>query len=306
MLLLVTGDYERGWRGVRMALASQGLRAAGLSAAALGRLAARRPDDPAAPRAGTGRHAPVRPLCPAGQGTRRHRPLPLSEAAAGDPARPVPASTSWCRGTTLPPHFDVHAPLLSLPRLFGTTVGHDSGSGALPRRRPARSSNSGAAAWRPVPGFKVGIAWQGDPKYIRDRQRSVPLTQFEPLARVPGVRLISLQKGPGAEQAAALAGRFPLLDWGPELDEAAGPFMDTAALLTCLDLVITVDTALVHLAGTMGVRTWLAQRFMPHWPWLLDREDSPWYPTVRLFRQPRPGSVERGVHPHDQSFVICQ
>src|SRR5262249_28647305 len=127
------------------------------------------------------------------------------------------------------------------------------------------------------------IAWQGEPKYLKDRQRSVPLTQFAPLAQVPGVSLISLQKGPGADLTATCG--FAVHDWSSELYEAAGPFMDTAASMTCLDLEIRVDTAIVHLAGALGVTTWLAQCSAPYWPWLLERDVSPWYPSVRLFRQ---------------------
>jgi hypothetical protein len=114
------------------------------------------------------------------------------------------------------------------------------------------------------------------------------LAAFEILARVEGVRLVSLQKGAGGEQVHALAGRFPVAEL-PGLDEAAGPFMDTAAVVTCLDLVVCCDTALGHLAGALGTPCWLALPFAPDWRWLLGRDDSPWYPRHRLFRQDRPG-----------------
>jgi hypothetical protein len=142
------------------------------------------------------------------------------------------------------------------------------------------------------PGFQVGIAWQGNPKYRDDRLRSIPLTQFAPLAAVPGVQLVSLQKGPGSEQLQRLGGAFAVADLGPQLDEAAGPFMDTAAVLTGLDLVITSDSAVAHLAGGLGVPTWLALPSLPDWRWLLGRDDCPWYPTMRLFRQDTPGDWE--------------
>jgi hypothetical protein len=112
---------------------------------------------------------------------------------------------------------------------------------------------------------------------------------FAPLAEVPGVRLVSLQKGPGTEQLAGVAGRWPLTDLGARLDEAAGPFMDTAAVMQSLDLVVTVDSALAHLAGALGVPVWIVLVPVPHWPWLMGRPDSPWYPSARIFRQERRG-----------------
>ena len=132
-----------------------------------------------------------------------------------------------------------------------------------------------------VAGFKVGIAWQGNPDHRRDRQRSAPLQAFEPLAEIPGVRLVSLQKGPGREQLPQLADRLNLLDLTDQVED----FADTAALMSHLDLVITIDTAVAHLAGALGIPVWLAIQFLPEWRWLLEREDSPWYPSMRLFRQ---------------------
>ena len=99
------------------------------------------------------------------------------------------------------------------------------------------------------------------------------------------MRLISLQKGGGAEQLAEIHGLFPVTDFTSELDEQSGPFMDTAALMKNLDLVITSDTAAAHLAGALGVPVWVALPFAPDWRWLLDRRECPWYPTMRLFRQ---------------------
>jgi hypothetical protein len=103
------------------------------------------------------------------------------------------------------------------------------------------------------------------------------------------VHLLSLQKGPGREQLPAIPGRLPVTDLGGQLDETTGAFMDTAAVMKNLDLVITSDTAIAHLAGALGVPVWVALNDVPDWRWLLDREDSPWYPTMRLFRQSRPG-----------------
>jgi hypothetical protein len=152
--------------------------------------------------------------------------------------------------------------------------------------------------WRerlaPCDGLRIGIAWQGSQRYARDRFRSIPLAQFAPLAAITGVRLMSLQKGPGARQVAQLSDRFPVDDLAAELDEAAGGFVDTAAVITSLDLVISSDTAVAHLAGGLGVPVWVALSEIPDWRWLLSRDDSPWYPTMRLFRQSNRGDW-RGV-----------
>jgi tetratricopeptide (TPR) repeat protein len=186
------------------------------------------------------------------------------------------------------PAFDVYAPLMSLPRLLGTTLA------TVPAAVPYLHSDPGLVErWRAelgaARGLRVGIGWQGNPRHGADRRRSMSLAFFRPLAEVPGVRLYSLQKGPGAEQLRSPDGPFPAEDLGARLDEEAG-FVDTAAVMKCLDLVIVSDTSLAHLAGALGVPVWVALSCPPEWRWLLDRSDSPWYPTARLFRQPRPGA----------------
>ncbi len=200
----------------------------------------------------------------------------------------TPGIDGWVGWGATPPPFDVWCPLMSLPTLFHTTVK------TIPAQVPYVFPDPELVAhWGrqlgSARGFRVGISWQGSPRHAWDRHRSCPLEAFEPLARVPGVHLISLQKGAGAEQLRALGGRFPVLSLGEMLDEASGPFLDTAAVLTHLDLLICVDTALAHLAGAMARPAWLALIFAPDWRWLLDRDDNPWYPTLRLFRQERPG-----------------
>lgn len=146
------------------------------------------------------------------------------------------------------------------------------------------------AQWPRQPNrLRVGIAWQGNPDHQADAFRSVPLALFEPLAEIPRVELVSLQAGFGSEQISQWRGSQPLSIPGHNLDQSSGAFMDTAAIMHHLDLVITTDTSIAHLAGALGRPTWLALGYIPDWRWLLHRADSPWYPTMRLFRQPRMG-----------------
>lgn len=194
------------------------------------------------------------------------------------------------QGEAIPP-FDVHAPLMSLPRLLGITLT------TIPAERAYIEADAGLIEkWRQdlrsSEGLKVGISWQGNPKYKGDRQRSIPLVQFAPLTEIEGLRLFSLQKGPGTEQIREAVQLFPLTDLGPQLDESTGPFMDTAAVMKNLDLVVTSDTAVAHLAGALGVPVWVALNYSPDWRFLLERQDSPWYPTMRLFRQTEFGNWE--------------
>jgi len=128
-------------------------------------------------------------------------------------------------------------------------------------------------------GFKIGIAWQGNPKHARDKVRSFPLEKFQAIAEIPGVHLIKLQKNVEAKNVA-----FHLVDLGDHLDKD-GAFLDTAAVMRNLDLVISCDSAIAHVAGSLGVPVWLALSLAPDWRWLTERTDSPWYPTMRLFRQ---------------------
>jgi tetratricopeptide (TPR) repeat protein len=182
------------------------------------------------------------------------------------------------------PAFDVQVPMMSLPGLLGVSVAN------VPGRVPYLTAQAErVAAWRqrlPEDGtFRVGIVWQGNVHFGHDRWRSAPLRAFAPLAGVPGVELVSLQKGPGLEQLDELRGRFAVTRHEGELDGEGGAFVDTAALMKCLDLVVCVDTAAGHLAGALGVPVWLALSGMPDWRWLREREDTVWYPSMRLFRQ---------------------
>ncbi len=183
--------------------------------------------------------------------------------------------------------FRAYAALSGLPRLHGTRPGNVPASVPYLRADPDR-----VAAWRRrldglVPaGFKrVGIVWAGRPTHNNDRRRSTTLASFGPIASVPRVALISLQKGPSADQAGRYFGRAPLVNIGAEI----GDYDDTMALLSSLDQVITVDTSVGHLSAALGRPTWIMLAHAPDWRWLMDREDTPWYPTVRLFRQKMAG-----------------
>ncbi|MEX0678959.1 MAG: tetratricopeptide repeat protein [Pirellulales bacterium] len=176
--------------------------------------------------------------------------------------------------------FDVHCPLMSLPGVLGLSIDKLS-RGAYLSAEPAR-----VEAWRKeladLAGFRVGICWQGNPKHLFDGQRSFPLRELAPVARVAGVRLVSLQKGFGSDQIGVFP--FNVVELGAELD-ADGAFLDTAAVIKNLDLVISSDTAVAHLAGALGAAVWVPLSAHADWRWFTEREDSPWYPTMRLFRQ---------------------
>jgi tetratricopeptide (TPR) repeat protein len=184
------------------------------------------------------------------------------------------------------PAFDAQAPLMSLPAVVGTTL--ESVPGAVPYLGVEPSL---VEWWRNRlgdGGFKVGLVWQGNPRHPWDRWRSLPLRQLAVLAAVPGVRLVSLQQGPGAEQVQALKGRFVVEELG-EGPSGGQTFADTTALMQCVELVVSVDTAAAHLAGALGRPVWVLIAAMSDWRWLVGQEETPWYPTMRLFRQRRLG-----------------
>ena len=210
-----------------------------------------------------------------------------------------------------PPPADLHVPLMTLPRLCGTTAA-DVVPAEVPYLRPdpdrvrhwravlaARAAGEGPGV---APPFTLGVVWQGNPHHRWDRHRSVPLSTFAPLAAVVGVRLVSLQRGPGVEQLRAGAGGTPPVPMWDVLAGAAASgatasaagdepaaVADVLALAAAVDRVVTVDTLPAHLAGAGGLRTWVALSTMVDWRWLLGRPDTPWYPTMRLYRQDRRG-----------------
>lgn len=188
------------------------------------------------------------------------------------------------------PPFDLHCPLMSLPLALGTVLE------TIPNEVPYLAANpADVPAWRQrmsgLTGLRVGIVWAGNPWTFDagmravDQRRSCTLAQFAPLAAIPGIDLISLQKGAPAAQARTPPHGMVVRDWTEHMHD----FADTAALIEALDLVIGVDTSVVHVAGALGKPVWVLSRFDACWRWLIDREDSPWYPTARIFRQPQPG-----------------
>jgi hypothetical protein len=206
------------------------------------------------------------------------------------------------------PDCQVHSPLMSLPAVLGSTAA------SLATDVPYLSADPASIErWRPVvergvtlalaqggnedratsPGrpLRIGIAWQGNPRNRVDRWRSFPLVHLAHLGEIPGICLVNLQKGEGTEQIADLAGRFPVavLQDPAGGDQDRRSLLDTAAVMQHLDLVVTPDSAIAHLAGGLGVRVWLALPAVAEWRWQIDRADSPWYPTMTLFRQSTSG-----------------
>jgi len=154
---------------------------------------------------------------------------------------------------------------------------------------------------RSIDGFRVGLAWAGSPTMADDRRRSIPPDLLAALAETPGVSFVSLQKGAAAQASIAPPG-LKLHDFTDELKD----FADTAALIANLDLTISVDTAVIHVAGSLGRPVWLLNRFNGCWRWLLDRTDSPWYPTLRQFRQSRPGDWNSVVAEIGEALAVAR
>jgi tetratricopeptide (TPR) repeat protein len=180
------------------------------------------------------------------------------------------------------PYFDCHCPLMSLPLALGTTL--ETVPALVPYlSAPAEALAVAAALPWPDSGLRVGLAWTGNPDHPKNHFRSVPLELLEPLFDLEGVHFFSLQMGPAAAELAAR--RLPITDLAP----VTGDMADTAAQMAHLDLILTIDTSMAHLAGALARPVWVLLGHSPDWRWLLNREDSPWYPTARLFRQPRHG-----------------
>ncbi|MDE2516751.1 MAG: tetratricopeptide repeat protein [Rhodospirillales bacterium] len=196
----------------------------------------------------------------------------------------APIRDTW-RGI---PDFAAWTTLSGLPRLAGTTLATIPAPIPYLHADPARITR-----WRArldqlcPPGMaRIGIAWAGRAAHKNDRNRSAGLAAFAPLLARGDCVFVGVQKGPAVAQVASYTGAAPLVHLGPEL----GDFEDTAAVLTTLDLLVSVDTSVVHLAGALGRPAWVALPYAPDWRWMLGRADTPWYPTLRLFRQTSPGA----------------
>jgi Tfp pilus assembly protein PilF len=186
--------------------------------------------------------------------------------------------------------FDFHCAMMSLPHRFGTELT------SVPADIPYLFAEEALVShWKNrlgSHGFKVGINWQGDLGKNTIPGRSIALDSFLPLAEIPGVRLISLQKMSGSPPGMPADLKLETLG---DFDDGPDAFVDTAAVMANLDLIITCDTSVAHLAGALGRPTWVALKSNADWRWLLERSDSPWYPTLRLFRQPRAGDWDAVV-----------
>ncbi len=206
------------------------------------------------------------------------------------------------RGSRLP-DFEWQSPLMSLPLVFQTDLASIPAS--IPYLRADSQLTREFAQHFASPantGLRVGLVWSGSPRHTRDPQRSIPLAQLCTLTEIPGTTFYSLQKGPAAKELLDMPIDMNLVDLSGYLND----FADTAAAVANLDLLVTVDTAVAHLAGALGKPVWLLLTRNPDWRWLLEREDSPWYPTARLFRQSVAGdwaSVIERVHYELQRLV---
>lgn len=179
------------------------------------------------------------------------------------------------------PEFDCHVSLLDLPDLFGTRLD------TIPAAIPYLHAPQQRLLPPPTPGcrLRIGIVWAGNPKHNNSRNRDCAVEQFLPLAGRRGVEIFSLQVGESGSALAACGGDVLIVPLGSHLRDMGV----TAAVMMGLDLVITVDTAAAHLAGALGRPAWVLLQYAPDWRWMLDRDETPWYPTMRLFRQPQPG-----------------
>jgi Flp pilus assembly protein TadD len=284
LLQMLTGDFERGWSGreARWKASSLGLPDRGFSQPLWrgdqpleGRTILLHADEALGDSIQFARYAPL----VAALGARvilEVRP-PVQSLLAGVPG------VAHCidRASTPSQTFDLHCPLGSLPLAFGTRLDTiPFAEGYLPAPPAER-----LAAWDdrlgPRTRLRVGLVWSGDPGHNNDHNRSMPLRTLAPLLDCD-VQFVSLQKGVRDQDKAFLAERPDIIDLTTDLTD----FNATAALVRCLDLVISVDTSIVHLAGALGVPVWTMLPFNPDWRWLLKRDDSPWYASMRLFRQP--------------------
>ncbi|WP_164935481.1 tetratricopeptide repeat protein [Bradyrhizobium guangzhouense] len=287
LLQMLTGDFERGWAGreARWTAPSLGLAERGFSQACwlgdrplAGKTILLHADEALGDSIQFARYAPM--VAALGARVILEVKPAVRQLLAG-----VSGVADCIDRSSVPSlAFDLHCPLGSLPLAFGTrpdTIPSAQGYLAPP-------SMERVTAWEsrlgPRTRFRVGLVWSGDPGHNNDHNRSIALCALVPLLDCD-VQFVSLQKGIRDEDRAFLAERSDIVD----LTEQFTDFGETAALMSCLDLVISVDTSVVHLAGALGAPVWTMLPFNPDWRWLLDRDDSPWYRSMRLFRQPTRG-----------------
>jgi hypothetical protein len=197
------------------------------------------------------------------------------------------------------PAFDLHCPLPSLPLAFGTELA------TIPPCLPGLNvSRQALAAWHErvaSPKLRVGLAWSGSPAYLKDRSRSIAFSRLTRLLDVPGIQFVSLYRDQDlrSEDRESLCREPRVIHFGQEQKDLG----DAAALISSLDLAISVDTSLAHLAGALGRPVWILLAFSPDWRWMLQREDSSWYPTARLFRQPTNGDWDSVIEQVGRALV---
>ena len=216
------------------------------------------------------------------------RVILAAQASLADLVATCPGIDEVVPKGTPPPPFDLHLPLLSLPWIFRTelaSIPTEIPYLDIPKRVPHRQELMQVLSRSGGP-LRVGLAWKGSASHPRDLERSIPPAALAPLAELPGVTWYGFQR------EETLAAPFPAIQsLGPLLEN----FSDTAYALSAMDLVITVDTAITHLAGAMGIPVLLLVTHVPDWRWMLERDDSPWYPTLRIYRQPSPGDWQTVV-----------
>jgi tetratricopeptide (TPR) repeat protein/glycosyltransferase involved in cell wall biosynthesis len=184
------------------------------------------------------------------------------------------------------PPVDYHIAIASLPHVFETTI--ETIPCSIPYLyRPEKEKSILVQTIEMMDGFRVGISWAGSPIHKNDKNRSCSLSLFYQLTQIKGVVLFSIQKGPACDDIRK-SDRMPVVDLCDLIDD----FSDTATAIFHMDLIISVDTATAHLAGAMGIPTWIIIPYEPDWRWMRDRHDSPWYPSIRLFRQPKAGDFD--------------
>ncbi|HEY9850039.1 MAG TPA: tetratricopeptide repeat protein [Leptolyngbyaceae cyanobacterium] len=194
------------------------------------------------------------------------------------------------------PEFDVYIPILSLPRILKTNL--ETIPAQIPYLTPLESVSVQLDKLAKS-DFKVGIVWAGNPEHPSDRRRSSSLHYFIQLLDLPNIAFYSLQKGLKASEISQISSSLPLIDLSNQINN----FADTAAVITQMDLVITVDTAVAHLAGALGKPVWVLLCYNSDWRWIIDRDDTPWYPTMRLFHQNNPGDWQEVLERVRQSLT---